>query len=323
MAVRSTEIKSGAFIVLAVAVLTVLLFAVGNLRERLKPKATYYAYLTDAKFIKAHDAVTYGGIRVGEVETVEVSREEKKFGLVKVVVVIAPEIQVREDSELILKQDGMLGAKYLEVSPGSEDKPRARPGSELKARVIPAITDLSAAIEKPLAKIDQLLEGLNRILNNPDNQRNISEILVHVNDLIVTVKAELRRMADMTIRTGDSARTLLENVDQTIQELKPEVRAILRNVEELTVKLNQTTDSLNALLRDADSLIVQNSRNVYETIRALRDTIYHLEQAAKRIRANPSVILLGGKETPEERRRRDETELWLKGRTRRFDKEEK
>lgn len=323
MQVRAAEIKSGAFIVLAVIVLTVLLFAVGNLRERLRPKSTYYAYLPDAKFLKAHDAVTYGGIRVGEIQSVEVAFDPKHFGNVKVVITIGPEIEVREDSILVLKQDGMLGAKYLEISPGTQGAPLARPGSELRAQVIPAITDLSAAIKEPLEKIDKLLEGLNRILNSPENQKYISDILVNIKDLVVNLKEDLRRITDMVLRTGDSARALIDNMDRTVDELRPEIRSVLRSLEDLTTRLKGTVDNMNTLLRDADALLTQNSRNIYETIRALRDTAYHLEQAAKRIRANPSLVLFGGKESPEERKRRDETDLWLKGRTRRYDKEEK
>lgn len=46
-----------------------------------------------------------------------------------------------------------------------------------------------------------------------------------------------------------------------------------------------------------------------------------MEQASKRIRANPAILLFGAEETPEERRRADETELRLRGRARRYDKE--
>ena len=67
---------------------------------------------------------------------------------------------------------------------------------------------------------------------------------------------------------------------------------------------------------------VQNNANFYETLRSLRDTTHHLELAAKRIRANPSLLLFGSPETPEELKRADETDLRLKGRARRYDKED-
>ncbi|MBI2901322.1 MAG: MCE family protein, partial [Planctomycetes bacterium] len=281
MEVRATEIKSGAFIVLAVGVFAVLLFAVGDIRERIRAKATYYAYLPDAKFLKTTDAVTYGGIRVGEISRIEVSPE--RFGHVKVTITIQPEIEVREDSKLVLKQDGMLGAKYLEIMPGTPEAKRARPGTELNAEVIPAITDLSAAIRDPLLKIDQLLAGLNKVLNSPENQRNLSEILGQFREMLTNLKEDLHRLAESAVKTSDEARNLLHDVDQTLNELKPSVQRILDRVDELTAKLSATADTLNALLRDADALVAQNSRNVYETIRALRDTAYQLEMASKRI----------------------------------------
>lgn len=321
MEVKAAEIKSGAFIVLAIGVLTVLLFAVGNLKERFTPKNEFYAYLPDAKFLKPHDAVTFAGIRVGEIERVEVSNE--RFGQVKVWISVDPAVEVREDSILILKQDGMLGAKYLEISPGSPTAALAVRGHELKAEVIPAITDLSQVIKAPLEKIDQLLEGLNRILNSPENQKNIADILVEVKDLLVVMKEEVRRAGDTVVETGKSTRDVLEEVEVTVRELRPEFHAILKNADELLIKLNKAADDLSVLLKDADGMLVQNSTNIYETIRALRDTAYHLELAAKKIRANPSVVLFGGGEaTAEELKRKDEADLRLKGRSRRYDKED-
>ena len=72
----------------------------------------------------------------------------------------------------------------------------------------------------------------------------------------------------------------------------------------------------------APSYAVEQAQNIFETVRGLRDMTHHLELAAKRIRANPSIVLFGGSETPEELRKADETELRLKGRARRYDKED-
>ena len=51
--------------------------------------------------IRTHDAVTYGGIRVGEVKDIAVS--EDRFGRVRITVGVDPSTPVRKDSTLILK----------------------------------------------------------------------------------------------------------------------------------------------------------------------------------------------------------------------------
>jgi hypothetical protein len=73
MAVKSTELRSGVFVVLAVVALTILIFSVGNFRARLKSTSRYVTYVENAKFLKAHDPVTYGGYKVGEIKVLEVA----------------------------------------------------------------------------------------------------------------------------------------------------------------------------------------------------------------------------------------------------------
>jgi hypothetical protein len=97
---------------------------------------------------------------------------------------------------------------------------------------------------------------------------------------------------------------------------------VSKTLDELAERLTRTTDAMEQLLKDSDTLVVQNNANFYETLRGLRDTTHHLSLAAKRIRANPSLLLFGSPETPEELKRADETDLRLKGRARRYDKED-
>jgi len=240
---------------------------------------------------------------------------------------------VREDSTVVLKQDGMLGAKYMEITPGTPAAKRMPAGTEIRGIVTPAITDLAATIEKPLAKIDRILEHLDAILGKPESQKNIADVLAEAKALLVTMNEQMKRVGDLASQTGEKAGKVLDEVQATVKDARAPLTSSLKNADELvlkvskaldemTAKLSKTADGLDQLLRDTDGLLLQNSSNIYETIRGLRDTAYHMELAAKRVRANPSVLLFGAEETPEERRRADETELRLKGRARRYDKED-
>ncbi len=342
MAVKGAEVRSGIFVVLALIALSILVFSVGNFRQRLRSTTSYVAFLPDAKFLKAHDAVTYGGFRVGEVTSVTVA-DEKRFGLVRVTIEVEQSLGVMEDSVLILKQDGMLGPKYLEISPGTRGGERAAGGAELQGVVPPAITDLTAAVEKPLQRIDRLLEHLDAILGKPENQKNLAAILDETRGLLEKLGGHVERVAKLVADTGEKTQAVLGEVQGTVQSargpllatlknaeeasgklsktLDETVSRVLKNVEELTARASKTADHLDQLLKDADGMLVANNRNIYETIRSFRDTAYHMEQAAKRIRANPAILLFGADETEEARVRADETEIRLKGRARRYDKE--
>ena len=338
MAVKSTELRSGIFVVLAMVVLTILIFSVGNFRARLKSTSRFYTYVDNAKFLKNHDPVTWGGFKVGEIKTMEVAPD--RHGYVKITVDIDEDIPVRDDSVITVKQDGILGPKYLEISPGSPQAKRAPSGSTLPGVTPTAFVELGPAFEGPLARINTLLDNLNAIIGDEQFRKNVSALLSEARGALTSLNEQLQNLGKTLTKTGD----LVTEAQDTLKSVREPLTKTLKNTDELTAhltkdadlltdkiaktlddvtaRLSKTADNLDQLLKDSDGLIVQNNRNLYETIRGLRDMTHHLELAAKRIRANPSIVLFGAQETPEELRKADETELRLRGRARRYDKED-
>jgi phospholipid/cholesterol/gamma-HCH transport system substrate-binding protein len=257
---------------------------------------------------------------VGSIKSVEANGE--RFGLIRISVDVDSDILIKEDSMLVLKQDGLLGIKYIEISPGTPESPRAAAGATLKGYVPPAITDLTASIEEPLATVNRVLGHLDKILGDPGNQENISTILSDTKTLLEGLNEQVQKIGSEAAKTGEQARQVLGDAHDMIQSQRGAIESTLKNAEELSGRLLHTAGLMDKLLTDADGVLVENHKNIYETIRALRDTAYHMEQATRRIRANPSVLLFGAEETPEERRQADETELRLRGRAPRYDKED-
>jgi len=342
MPVKSTELRSGIFVVLAVAALIILIFSVGNFRARLKSQSRYLTYVDNAKFLKAHDPVTYGGYRIGEIKSLEVAPE--RHGMVKITLDVDVDIPVKEDSIITVKQDGILGPKYLEISPGTPGSRRVPSGATLAGVSPVAFVELGPSFEGPMVKLDTLLDNVNKIIGDEEFRKNISAMLTDARNLLKSLSEQIEKVGAMAGKTGERSQEVLGEVQETVKTLREPLNRTLKNTEELTArlskdadaitdrivktldeltaKLNKSLDSLDQVLKDTDGLIVQNNKNLFETIRGMRDMTHHLELAAKRIRANPSVVLFGSSETPEELRRADETELRLKGRARRYDKED-
>jgi phospholipid/cholesterol/gamma-HCH transport system substrate-binding protein len=338
MAVKSTEIRSGIFVVLAVVALTILIFSVGNFRARLRSASRFYTYVNNAKFLKTHDPVTWGGFKVGEIKNMEVAPD--RHGFVKITVDIDEDIPVKEDSSLQVKQDGILGPKYLELSPGSPQAKRAPSGTTLEGVVPTAFVELGPAFEGPLNRVNVLLDNLNAIVGDDAFRKNVGGMLAEARALLTSLDQQLQKVGG----TAEKAGELMTEVQDTVRAARGPLTNTLKNsdeltsrlskdadlltdkiakaLDELTGRLSKTADTLDQLLKDSDGLIVQNNKNIFETVRGLREMTHHLELAAKRIRANPSIVLFGASETPEELRKADETELRLKGRARRYDKEE-
>ncbi|MBI3858506.1 MAG: MCE family protein [Planctomycetes bacterium] len=342
MAVKSAELRSGIFVVLAMVALTILIFSVGNFRARFKSAARYYTYVNNIKFLKNHDPVTYGGYKIGEIKNLEVAPDH--HGMVKITIDVDEDIPVKEDSIVTVKQDGILGPKYLEISPGEPKSNRSPPGSTLAGVAPVAFVELGPSFEGPMQRLDALLENVNKIIGDDEFRKNIAGMLTEARTLLTGLNDQIQKVGAMASKTGERSQEVLAEVHDTVKAVREPLTKTLKSADELTLhlakdadlltekiaktldevtaRLSKSADNLDQLLRDTDGLLIQNNKNLYETIRGMRDMTHHLELAAKRIRANPSVLLFGSPETPEELRQADETELRLKGRARRYDKEE-
>ncbi|MBV8880998.1 MAG: MCE family protein [Planctomycetaceae bacterium] len=338
MAAKTTELRSGIFVILAMVVLTILIFSVGNFRARLQSAVRYYTYVHDVKFLKTHDPVAFGGYKVGDIKAIEVAPE--RHGFLKITIDVDPETPVKDDSTITVKQDGILGTKYLEISAGSAGARNATSGATLPGIVPTAFVELGPSFEGPLGRLDKLIENLNLIIGDAEFRKNVASLLTETRTLLTTLNDQVGKLGGVASKgqevlgelhetvkaarepltktlkdTDELALHLTKDADQMTEKLS-------KTLDELSFRLQKTGDALDQVLRDSDAVIVRNNTNLYETLRGLRDTTHHLELAAKRIRANPSLLLFGTPETPEELRRADETELRLKGRARRYDKEE-
>ncbi|HLY75614.1 MAG TPA: MlaD family protein [Planctomycetota bacterium] len=342
MPAKSTELRSGIFVVLAMVVLTILIFSVGNFRARLQATVRYTTYVRDVKFLKTHDPVTFGGFKVGEIKAIEVSPDH--HGMLKITLSVDPEIPVQEDSVVTVKQDGILGPKYLEISPGSPGGRRLAGGATLPGIVPTAFVELGPSFEGPLQRLDKLIENLNLILGDEEFRKNVSGLLTESRALLAGMNDQVNRLGAVVSKAAEKSQDVLTELHDTVKAVREPLARTLKDtddlavhltkdadvmaekvaatLDELTARLSRTGDALDQLLRDSDSVVVRNNSNLYETLKGLRDTTHHLELAAKRIRANPSILLFGAAETPEELKRSDETELRLKGRVRRYDKED-
>jgi len=263
---------------------------------------------------------------------------------VKISLDLDEDIPVKEDSVITVKQDGILGPKYLEISPGSPGAKKAAVGAEIPGLVPAAFVELGPAFEGPLARVDKLLDNLNQIVGDEAFRKNVSAMLTEARALLASLNEQIQKVGAVAGKTGEKSQEVLTEVHDTVKSIREPLSKTLKDTDELTIRLaknadlltdrivktldevtarlSKSADNLDQLLKDSDGLIVQNNKNLYETVRGLRDMTHHLELAAKRIRANPSLVLFGSPETPEELRKEDETELRLKGRARRYDKED-
>ncbi len=109
---------------------SVSLFALGQVSpnlfdfDMLSGNYTVSAKFDDVGELKAGDSVTIAGIRVGHVDSVTLDG-----GTAVVVLRVKRDIVIEDDSIASIKTKGLMGGKYVQISPGGSEKLLKQGGS--------------------------------------------------------------------------------------------------------------------------------------------------------------------------------------------------
>lgn len=209
--------------------------------------------------------VRYSGVRVGEVTSIQLDREQPSEVMVTIEVEsITP---VREDTTASLEIEGLTGSRYVLLSGGEPGSRPLLPAPGEKLAVIPSQpSGLQKVIEgapELLASANLLLAQANSILSG-ENRENFAAVLKNMSLLTGALAARSDDIGALIDRTGEtmesvarasaSLEQLLVQVRSDSGRLADRVDDAVSAVEQLTGTLDESvgagTESLQALLAD-------------------------------------------------------------------------
>ena len=123
---RGLELGVGLFLLLGFLCLGYLSIKLGNVRIWKSSNYKVEANFTNVAGLKPLADVTMAGVQIGEVESVGL-----KDGQAYVVLDIYPDIRLEEDVIASIKTMGIIGDKYVSISPGASDR-YIEPGGKIQ-----------------------------------------------------------------------------------------------------------------------------------------------------------------------------------------------
>ena len=120
------EIKIGLFLAIALAIIMLFIFVVGDLSTLFEKKGyPLYTYYDSVAGLEKRTVVRLAGVKVGYVQDIRL-----KGSQAEVEMSIDPDIKIRRDSRATLASLGLLGEKYVEILPGEDDR-MVQPGDTI------------------------------------------------------------------------------------------------------------------------------------------------------------------------------------------------
>ena len=125
------EVKVGLGVAIAIVILIFSAFIVeeGEVRGFRTKEYTVKIVFNFVGGLKETAPVRLAGVKVGKVEKIRFI--QKPFTKVEATISLKDSVQLHQNAQFSITTVGLLGEKYIEITPGFADKPIIKPGSTL------------------------------------------------------------------------------------------------------------------------------------------------------------------------------------------------
>ncbi|PKN60897.1 MAG: hypothetical protein CVU53_00755 [Deltaproteobacteria bacterium HGW-Deltaproteobacteria-11] len=231
----TTEAKVGLFILIGMLLLGYMTMQVGQRGVGIKKGYNVDVVFDNVAGLNKYSSVQIAGVEVGRVEDILL-----KDGKALVRLRITPSVTLEKDVSAAIKTRGVLGDKYIEITPGTRGMAALEPGEQIRN------------VERQ-ADIDRLLNQISAIA---DDVKTVSGTLSNV----------LGGQAGQDSIGGilENMQALTRNIKSLVVSNEATIRSMLLNAQELTKNLNR--------------VVVQNDDKVGEVIENLRGASREMEK---------------------------------------------
>ena len=209
-----TETSVGLFILVALGIFFYMTFNIGVFRFDRRDYYPYTVYFKDVSGLQKKADVKIAGVKVGWVESIELLQDGDLQA--KAHIMVHNRYHLYRDAHAVVRQEGLLGSKYLEVIPGDPMLPALGSGQALGK---PA---------QPPVNIDELLQRFKVIATN------VEDITGSLKDVIGSEERDqLRSMMDNFSSAANSMAAFSATLDRTLQHNESNIDSMLSDFKDL------------------------------------------------------------------------------------------
>lgn len=285
MKTTSSLIKLIAFIAVTVVATGTLAATIGNIR--FGGTTSYKALFSDATGLLPGDDVRIAGVRVGEVETIDVA-EGPQQALALVSFSVDSDRTVATSTRALIRYRNLVGQRYVALSEGAgSGRPLTEDGT-LPLRQTQSALDLTVLFNgfKPLFAAlnpeDVNAFAMEVIKTLQGEAGNVSSLLSHTASLTSTLADR-----DAVIgRTIDNLNAVLETVDERDRALSD----LLLELQRFVSGLAEDREAIGASLTNIAGLAESTAGLVKDTRPAIREDVRELGEVTKTLDDHEKVV---------------------------------
>ena len=293
MPTKGQKIRLGAFVIATAALVVLVAVVFGGLRLWEGRDRYYVEFEGSVLGLEEGAEVTFGGIKVGNVDAIALARGAP--GTIRVAIEVDEDLPIKADTTAVLAMAGVTGLRVIDLRGGSADAPRLAPGAtiakgettldKLERRAQQIVEDSSSIMTKANQVLDNLVE-----ITGPQQYASLGETFEHARVASANLAGASEELRLMVRENRVALRGSLEAVQATATSAST---LLDQQVPRLVTDAGALVDELRGVVR-------QNGTQLGSAMYDLRQASRSFKELARELRQRPSRLLRS--DAPSERR---------------------
>jgi phospholipid/cholesterol/gamma-HCH transport system substrate-binding protein len=292
----SREAKVGLFVLIAILVLAYLSFQVEKIPVLKRGEQRVRVEFDTVEGLEQKAAVRMAGVRVGEVESIKLVKDK-----VLVTLRLDRGVVVRRNYRVAVSSLGLLGEKYVEITPREswEAKPsgQVEPGEEIITEKSPPMKgETPVSMERMMLQINSVAEDIKAVtsalkgtLATPEGQQQIKNILTNLEQLTANLSATTGGKKDQIGGVIDNFYKFSKDLNEIMSNNKESLNDAFSKTGEIAENLRVITASLKSALEKPEDL-QQSIRNIKEATAKLEKIMDSASRITERVEKGEGTI---------------------------------
>jgi phospholipid/cholesterol/gamma-HCH transport system substrate-binding protein len=236
---RGTEFAVGLFAIVGLGVIVFMSLQVNRHQSIGRSSHQYHATFDSVSGLIPKIPVEVSGIVSGYVDTIELIDNKAR-----ITIRLDKKVKVYEDAALLIRDRGVLGDRYVVLTPGFSEKPEIPDGGEIK------FTQSQSDLEKLTRTLADTAVTLKELLQSDDPQGALGHTITNLRNLTEKIDTMIGDNRDNVSAIMENIRSLTNQINHISLENREQIRTLIANLNEITKKINDGEGSLGKLIND-------------------------------------------------------------------------
>jgi len=250
----NTETKVGIFVVVAIAVFMLMILGIGAFRLSSSGYVAYNISFDDVAGLSRKAEVKMAGVKVGWIEDLVLMEPYHKA---RATIMVNAKYKLYDNAYAVVRQEGLIGTKYLEVVPGDPLLPSLSPGSSLSKSGQESISmdDLMFKFNNIATHVEQITDSMRDAFNYSNRGDQLNMMMENMSAAADKFNSLANSLNLVATNNEENMQSIIADFQSFARTLRDDMPSLAENLNRLSLNVESATQEASDGFQSISSVI--------------------------------------------------------------------